>query len=398
MSQVIKITRNNYNQILENYNNYTLRAIKINSEFLSNIFKSFNSSESVELIIDEILSFDEVILIIENTKESNTITHLECEKFLYDKDSLYSFLHSNCPPITNSSDFKFKYEIKDTQVKEDIKYEKVWEFRENLCAVKQKEKFGFINNQGELVIPLKYDFALCFSEGLANVGLNGQYGFIDKHENIIIPFKYDFAFEFQDGLAKVEKNGLWGYIDRYGQEIIPIQYEYLDFFEDGVCKFQIDSDDKFGLLGKSGNEILSCIYDEIGSFYESVARIKFNNKWGYVDKFGKFVIPLKFDLAFDYFNGIARVKLDGKYGFINQNGEVILPFEYAKIGDCFFNYYPIKKDNKWGLADLLGKVVVQCEYDNIEYDIEKNQMRLKKDDQYTYITELIGEYYDRTNS
>ena len=118
----------------------------------------------------------------------------------------------------------------------------------------------------------------------------------------------------------------------------------------------------------------------------------------YVDKFGKFVIPLKFDLAFDYFNGIARVKLDGKYGFINQNGEVILPFEYAKIGDCFFNYYPIKKDNKWGLADLLGKVVVQCEYDNIEYDIEKNQMRLKKDDQYTYITELIGEYYDRTNS
>ena len=89
--------------------------------------------------------------------------------------------------------------------------------------------------------------------------------------------------------------------------------------------------------------------------------------------------------------------VDGKYGFISQNGEVILPLEYTKIGDCFFNYYPIKKDNKWGLADLLGKVVVQCEYDNIEYNIEKNQMRLKKDDKHTYITELIGEYYDRTN-
>lgn len=92
---------------------------------------------------------------------------------------MYSFLHSNHPPITNSSDFLFKYERQPTQSKENYGFEKVWEFNENLCAVKQNEKYGFIDTNSKIIISIKYDYVLSFSEGLANVGLNEKYGFIN---------------------------------------------------------------------------------------------------------------------------------------------------------------------------------------------------------------------------
>ena len=63
---------------------------------------------------------------------------------------------------------------------------------------------------------LKYDDAYNFSEGLALVKLNGKYGYIDKQGNEVIPLKYDYANNFLEGLALVRLNGKYGYIDKQG--------------------------------------------------------------------------------------------------------------------------------------------------------------------------------------
>jgi hypothetical protein len=48
-------------------------------------------------------------------------------------------------------------------------------------------KYGFINNEGKLVIEAKFDFALNFKEGMALIMLNDKCGFIDVEGNIVIP-------------------------------------------------------------------------------------------------------------------------------------------------------------------------------------------------------------------
>ena len=56
-----------------------------------------------------------------------------------------------------------------------------------------------------------------FSENLGRIKLSGKYGFIDKNGEIVIPCQYDQAWAFVDGLARVKMNGRWGYIDTTGK-------------------------------------------------------------------------------------------------------------------------------------------------------------------------------------
>ncbi len=49
-------------------------------------------------------------------------------------------------------------------------YEDAQEFSEGLAAVKKDGKWGYINEQGKVVVPFQYDVAYIFNEGYAVVG------------------------------------------------------------------------------------------------------------------------------------------------------------------------------------------------------------------------------------
>ena len=71
------------------------------------------------------------------------------------------------------------------------KYDELVFFDEGMfCAVKGN-KHGFVNINGEEVVPCKYDYAEPFSEGLAKVKLNGKYGYVNTKGVEVIPCKYD---------------------------------------------------------------------------------------------------------------------------------------------------------------------------------------------------------------
>jgi hypothetical protein len=89
--------------------------------------------------------------------------------------------------------------------------------REGLISMEKGRKYGFIDTNGEEVIPFIYDGASAFHEGLVSVLKDDKWSFIDKTSNEVIPFIYDEASEFHEGLAKVEKDGRLGYIDKTGR-------------------------------------------------------------------------------------------------------------------------------------------------------------------------------------
>jgi WG containing repeat len=64
------------------------------------------------------------------------------------------------------------------------------------------------------VIPPQFEFAGSFSQGLARVQLRNRIGYIDKTGKLVISPQFDDAGSFSEGLATIYSNGKWGYISR----------------------------------------------------------------------------------------------------------------------------------------------------------------------------------------
>ena len=54
------------------------------------------------------------------------------------------------------------------------KYDETRDFCDGFAAVKRNDKWGFVNEKGEEIVPCKYDFVCDFSEGFAPVLLVGS--------------------------------------------------------------------------------------------------------------------------------------------------------------------------------------------------------------------------------
>jgi len=96
-----------------------------------------------------------------------------------------------------------------------------------LVAVATKHGFpfyGYIDRAGKMAIEPKYfGFALDFSEGLALISVKDKIGFIDKTGKIVIKPEFSYGTSFRNGLAAVEKGKTAAdfkapnlYIDRSG--------------------------------------------------------------------------------------------------------------------------------------------------------------------------------------
>ena len=76
--------------------------------------------------------------------------------------------------------------------------------------MEKNDKFGFIDRQGEVVIPIEYDCAMSFSEGYACVFKGEHCGYIDKENNLVINYQFDAGTPVIEGSSRVKKLGKWG--------------------------------------------------------------------------------------------------------------------------------------------------------------------------------------------
>ena len=139
-------------------------------------------------------------------------------------------------------------------------------YSEGLKAVEQDGKWGFVNREGELVIPYKYHYARSFHDGLAMVKLYGKWGYIDWFGNELIPIVFDEVTHFQDGHAFVKKDGRVGLLDVAGN----VTYDHERMKEFSFPFSWMDSKPMFG--DGDANRFSSWVntqlkYPEISKFY-----------------------------------------------------------------------------------------------------------------------------------
>lgn len=87
---------------------------------------------------------------------------------------------------------------------------RAWGFMDSSLQIVIKPRFSQINMYAD-------DFTeLPFSEGLANVAVSGRWGYINRQGEQVLPLEYSYADSFKDGKARVSKDGKWIYINKEG--------------------------------------------------------------------------------------------------------------------------------------------------------------------------------------
>ena len=167
------------------------------------------------------------------------------------------------------------------------KYDWQDDFNDGFARVELDRKTGFINEDGEEIVPCKYDEASDFSEGLAIVEAEGLCGFVNEKGEESIPCKYQGAYGFSEGLAGVETEGGCGFINKDGEEIAPCKYEEVHNFSEGLAG--VKSKEGWGFINKDGEEIIPCKYEDIFGFWNrnKTARVRLNGEWITIDTTGK---------------------------------------------------------------------------------------------------------------
>ena len=130
-------------------------------------------------------------------------------------DFATTFNDNGLAQVEKNPDLIWFIDSKGHIIYEDVAYE-----TNGLLRVKKDGKYGFVNPNGDVVIPVQYDKVRYFNNGSCCALKDGKYGYIDKQGNTIIPFVYDEAWSFDDGLnggnALVLKDNKAYYIDAKG--------------------------------------------------------------------------------------------------------------------------------------------------------------------------------------
>lgn len=241
-------------------------------------------------------------------------------------------------------------------------------FEKGLSYAKRDGKDFFITRKN-LKLSGDYDEAGIFTFGLAPVSKNNKWGFIDENGVVVIPMLYDEVQYFtQNNLSAVTKNGKSGFIDKHGREIIPIAY-------DQVISEQLDNmviarkDNKWAFFDNTGKQLSGFIYDKVQrawkgddtTFFENgPASVKLNGKYLFLDKNLQPVFSkVRFDSATSFdSNGNAIVMKKARFGILKNDGRLVIPIEYSAIenynsnGDPNPKFYSLKKDGRYALLNL----------------------------------------------
>lgn len=207
-----------------------------------------------------------------------------------------------------------------------------------------------------IIIVPQYDEVRGYSDGLAAVKQKGGWGFIDINGNIVVPFTYKDVRDFHEGKAAVKTEKGWGYINKNNKLIISDKYFDVKDFNDGLAAVKVKNDtnehysdgydgEKWGRQGKmlswiyinsEGEIAFDDFYSDVSTFHDGVACVFKDKSWEYINSKGE---------------SVSKVRLENLYPLHYSNG--LIPNMGGELGD------------EWGYSDLSGKWIIQPQYRSV---------------------------------
>ncbi|MCA9804044.1 MAG: WG repeat-containing protein [Cyanobacteria bacterium HKST-UBA02] len=252
------------------------------------------------------------------------------------------------------------------------RYDTVSSFVEGLAAVLMDRHFGYIDKEGKLAIKCKYLDARDFSEGFAEVKEEtGTWGFVGKNGKLIAS-GYQETKPFKEGLAAVKKSGRWGFINTEGKPAINIQYDRVLSFQDGLSFTQ--TGDRACFIDPSEKKVINGPFLDGGSFYQGLAPVlveltdeqklallEAQREWdlGYLDRQGLMMIKPQFVSARPFSEGLAACQKGLRWGYIDFKGNFLVEPIYEDARPFSEGLGAVKVDGKWGYLERTGKMMIK---------------------------------------
>jgi hypothetical protein len=249
---------------------------------------------------------------------------------------------------------------------------KVREFSDGLLGVKVSKYWGYINTDGDLVIPAKYKYITDFIDGYAAARTKEGFFIIDtkgieSRVGLDRKKKISYIKKFSEGLAPVESADHWGFVNQKGEIVVEVKFSGVGYFKGGLAWVRT-KEGKVGYINKSGDWIIKPIFVVAKDFdvVSGLAKIKGEGiRQGYVNIEGKVI---QFENTRDhqrYFDGMCRdTKQMGnaKIGYLNNKGEWAIEPAFGIAGHFNHGYAIVREKGKWGVINKKGELIIEPKY------------------------------------
>lgn len=254
-----------------------------------------------------------------------------------------------------------------------------------LILVQEYNRYGCINQIGEIVIPVEYNsLKICkdlivVSRNKANdyLGYCSELGVINFLNEVIIPFSDRYKeINISQKMILYKENFKWGAFTHEGRLICDAKYDHINALTDNLIK-----------VGMNGTE-----YDTYDDYYwEDGERQEFTSyseysviNWGAIDCWGKEIFPNCYSNIYTVdTDNFIRIQKGKRIGYADITGKILLDPKYVSIGEFLDGYAIVSKRTTfydedyhereraiYGIIDSSFKEIIPCLFSHIEYDKE----------------------------
>lgn len=240
-------------------------------------------------------------------------------------------------------------------------YDQVLGFYRGYAAVRNGTKYGAIDSQGNVIIPVEHDSVKILGNDRFAVYKNKNARLVNSSHQPLNNFGYDWVGDFNEGLLPVKNGADYWYVNLAGETESPKRYIDAHGFDNGTA---IVMTGEASMIINTKQEILykapphyEIWRSQAGTFFEVFD--KSTGKFLVTDKHGK-----------ELFTGMHLVNHTGNRSYIT-----------------------VEKDGKLGLINETGILRLQPIYKSLIYVKELDLWSAVKDEGYGYIDEQGLEYW-----
>jgi hypothetical protein len=219
-------------------------------------------------------------------------------------------------------------------------YQSATDFKGGKSVVELKNRsYALINLTGKVLQMYNFAFVGDYGEGFLTFQQNegGVYGFINEQGKVMIEPRFRWAQPFQDGCAVVTisegDHDFSGLIDKKGQYILKPNYQQITYLGDERVAIGKAIDNEKPFLGSmyalgdtDGHILTGFIFNRIGKFENGAASATNDQFTFFIDKKGRRMDTLPIvngngELQFD--KTLIKGEIEFRLQYFNKNGELV---------------------------------------------------------------------------
>ncbi|WDE96760.1 WG repeat-containing protein [Lentisphaera profundi] len=196
-------------------------------------------------------------------------------------------------------------------------------FIKKLAAVRAEAGWGFVNEQGKIVLEPQADEEPQSLGDRTYYKLKGQVGMMDNAAGVLVfPAIYQSIRKFGDKLYMLKKGELWYAADHKGSFVVASGFSLVYELDDNYIAFKTDKG--WGLIDHTPVIVVQAFAEKIDAPTGKMMRFKQNGLYGFLNDAGQLVIDAAYEDATEFTDsGVAFVKTGPQWDKINRQGSIL---------------------------------------------------------------------------